>query len=399
MCFLVDKNSRFTVQSFIRKADRIQFIWTDVGGTYKVYCDGQQIYEGTVASFTDGRVEEGSACDYTIERIDEGRTEVIRLQTSACIEDKAAKNPLTTTGFTTIVHSHSIVLVWEVFEGVQTYEIYRNDVLLAEVKGNQYIDTAIANDQSYTYRVQYHRSIARSGEKFRQARRRVSKVLLKMEGKKAKKESIERFTLVKKIGPLQQLLQSIESRKQSSKKLFTLRYATFIAEPIVNHAHMLSKHRYFRGDNRDFHPEGQTYRTRVDVIYNLADLKQPIICSRDVGPTVSFNRFGHVQKRRFAQGNGISVQKYVGDEKGFRLEHAVQNPIVFAPYINYEVDATIHENGHYDISGWHDEAPHHEVYVSFDGGKWEPVHLAKSKGLIWLTDIMGVHYWRFSMLI
>ena len=92
----------------------------------------------------------------------------------------------------------------------------------------------------------------------------------------------------------------------------------------------------------------------------------------------------------------IVVNKCYSTEKGFQLIHSVHNPIVFAPRIDYEVDAFIDEEGVYDVCGWHDEAPHHEVYVAFDQEKWEPIHLAESKGLLWLADLMGVHYWRFS---
>ena len=395
----MEKKARFSIQSMTRHQNVIAFTWLDIGGTYMVYRDGQLVYEGTVPSFTDGMVEEGVQYDYSIECIEDGEIEVIRVQTVAPSTTQTARNPLTSASFTTIVQAHSIVLLWEEFEGVQAYDIYRNNVLVAEVNGNRYIDHPILDDQTYTYRIQWHRSLAKSEKNFRSGRLMASNFLFMTERKKALQEAIERFTFVKKIAPLQQLLLSTEDRRYhqtTNKSVFTLRYTTFIADSVIKHAHILSKHRYFQGDHRQFHPEGKTYRTRVDVMYNLTDQKQPITCMRSVGQTVSFNRFKKVQKKGFANLEDIVVNKCSSTEKGFQLIHSVHNPIVFAPRIDYEVDAFIDEEGVYDVCGWHDEAPHHEVYVAFDQEKWEPIHLAESKGLLWLADLMGVHYWRFS---
>lgn len=394
--FFMDQPTLFTVQSLTRKRDVITFTWTDVGKAYRVYRDGKRIYEGTVPFFTDDMVIEGKLYDYSIECVQDESIRVIRIQTTPDITSQNNQNPLITYSFTTIVQANSIKLIWAEFEGVEVFEIYRNNVLLAEVKGNEYIDEQISSVQSYTYRIQWRRSLTRSEKNFRNGRMMLSNFLLMMEGKKTFKEAIDRFTFVKKLAPVQRLLRPMKSQEVKSKKLFTLRYTTFIADLTVQHAHLLSKHSYFQGDNRQFHPEGQTYRTRVDVMYNLVDQKQPIHCQKNVGQTISYNRLGKVRKKDFAQLHGIGIDKLKNGKKGFRLMHSVHNPIVVGPHIDYELDVLIEENGSYHACGWHNEAPHHEVYVAFENEEWEPIHLSESKGLIWLADLMGVHYWRFS---
>lgn len=394
----MDKTAIFTIQSIRRQGDTIAFAWTDVGATYRVYRDGQRLYEGTASSFVDGLVVEGRMYDYSIECVQGHQTEVIRIHTAVYGELQSSSNPLATQPFTTMIEAQCITLLWEAFAGVQMYEIYRNNVLVATVKGNRYRDSSISNDQSYTYRIQWHRSLTKSAKKWRNGRLFASNLLFMTERKHTLKKAIERFTVVKQLAPIQQLLRPSEERELTSKKLFKLRYTTFIADPIIQHAHIFSKHHYFQGDHRPFHPEGKTYRTRVDVVYNMTDQKQPITCTRSVGQTVSFSRFGKLRKRGFAQVDGITVRKQKDGVKGFQLVHAVHNPIVLAPHINYEVNTSIEENGLMDVYGWHNEAPHHEVYVTFDQEKWEPIHLVESKGLLWLADLMGVHYWRFSNL-
>ena len=109
----MEKKARFSIQSMTRHQNVIAFTWLDIGGTYMVYRDGQLVYEGTVPSFTDGMVEEGVQYDYSIECIEDGEIEVIRVQTVAPSTTQTARNPLTSASFTTIVQAHSIVLLWE----------------------------------------------------------------------------------------------------------------------------------------------------------------------------------------------------------------------------------------------------------------------------------------------
>ena len=54
-------------------------------------------------------------------------------------------------------------------------------------------------------------------------------------------------------------------------------------------------------------------------------------------------------------------------------------------------------DGTFDLTGYHDAAPHHEVYMKRDEGEeWIPIHQAESKGLAWMSGIIAWQYWRIS---
>ena len=68
-----------------------------------------------------------------------------------------------------------------------------------------------------------------------------------------------------------------------------------------------------------------------------------------------------------------------------------------APPIDYEVRAVFRRDGTFDMTGFHDQAPHHEIYLTRgEGSQWRTIHLSKSKGLAWMSGVIAWQYWRFS---
>ena len=96
---------------------------------------------------------------------------------------------------------------------------------------------------------------------------------------------------------------------------------------------------------------------------------------------------------------GITLKRtnHGEEEAGFHLTHAVGNPLTAAPEINYEVRAVMRRDGTFDMTGYHDQAPHHEVYLTRGAGSdWKPIHQADSKGLAWMSEVIAWQYWRIS---
>ncbi len=59
-----------------------------------------------------------------------------------------------------------------------------------------------------------------------------------------------------------------------------------------------------------------------------------------------------------------------------------------APTVDYEVRTVFRRDGTFDMTGFHDQAPHHEIYITRgEGSKWLTIHLSKSKGLA--VDVRG----------
>lgn len=396
------QNRLFEVQSVTHQHDMIHFTWQDLGGNYFVYRDGELLYEGTVPAFKDGDFKHAKLYNYSIERVVNGEVvDVIRLQTSAYAEQRDVENPLQFLVMTTIVAQSQIALSWEVIKDVSHYKIYRNNVFLKEVQANQYIDRDISIDESYTYRIESERPLAKSEERFSKGKSVAANLFGVLHKASSQKQpEIERYTVTKQIGvPRKLLIPTLQRIKQYKSNYWEFRYTTFLKEKMIKNPNVLSKYHIFKGDHRDFHPEGTSYRTRVDISLDYGKPQSPMVCTRSVGKTTAYDHLGRLRKEAKAPSDGIILERndHKVGEAGFLLTHAVQNPIVQGPKINYEVRAVLRRDGTFDMTGYHNQAPHHEVYLAC--GKqadWTPIHLAESNGLMWMSNVMSWHYWRYS---
>lgn len=397
------KDELFEIQTVTHRPNVILFSWTDLGGIYKVYRDDELLYEGTVPEFRDGLFTHAKMYHYSIERMINGEVvNVIALQTSAFAEQRNLKNPLQFLIMTTIVAKTQIALSWEEIGDISDYDIYRNGEFMQTVKGNAYIDRNFSLDDSYVYRIHSKRSIEKSSERLSGSKSLISRLLgLFKRSESNEHPVIERFTVSKFIPNPRTLVTPILNRtyhQQVDKWRF--RYTTFLQEAIVENPNKLSSNAYFKGDDRDFNPEGETFRTRVtvDLDYNTIDTSFHV--RKEIGESVAYSHSKKVRKKGVISDEGITWERmqHKKGEEGFLLTHSVGNPLVVTPNIDYDVLAVLRRNGTFDVTGFHDQAPHHEVYLSQGmNGRWFPIHQEKSEGLLWMSGVTGWQYWRSSI--
>ncbi len=392
----------FEIQNVLHRANLIYFTWNDIGGLYHVYKDGEHLYEGTVAEFSDGDFKHAKLYNYSIERVVGGDVvDVIALQTSAFAEQKNKENPLQSLVMTTIVAKTQIALAWEEIKDVQEYEVYRNGAYMKTVKENRYIDRDFSLDEPYTYSIHSKRPIAKSEDRFNVGKSVASTLFGMLNPASSKEEAaIEGFTVTKRIAAPKRLLMPVgEKERRPNVDRWNFRYTTFLAEEYVTNPNPLTRYRYFVGDDRGFDPCGEGFRTRVDIelAYDLD--RTPLYFTKKIGPSIALDRSKRFREKATAPFDGISVQRtdHKEDEAGFYLTHSVGNPLTTAPKIDYEVRAVLRRDGTFDLTGYHDAAPHHEVYMKRDeGAEWIPIHQAESKGLAWMSGIIAWQYWRIS---
>ncbi|MEK3937028.1 DUF3238 domain-containing protein [Sporosarcina sp. FSL W7-1349] len=395
--------SLFEIQTVLHKADLISFTWNDVGGLYRVYKDGTHLYEGTVAEFSDGDFTHAKFYTYTVERLENGEVvDVIVLQTSAFAEEKNKENPLQSIVMTTIVAKTQIALSWEKIKDIEEYHIFRNGVYVETVRGNRYIDRDILVDEPSIYSIHAERPLAQSEERLNVSKSVVSQVFGAVNPFATKEEAeVEQFLMTKEIASPSQLLLPVKEKKARKRvDHWKFRYTTFLQEQWITNPNVLSPNHYFKGDGRGFASDGKGFRTRVDIelTYDLA--RSPLTFTKQVGESVAYNYLKRFRERATASPDGITLERldHGEDETGFLLQHAVGNPLTTAPQIDYEVTAVMRRDGLFDIWGYHDQAPHHEVYLARGDGDWEDIHLAASKGLAWMSRIVAWQYWRISNL-
>lgn len=395
-------SQRFEITSVTHEAGRIAFEWDDAGGTYHVYKDGEHIYEGTSPDFQDTDLLEDTYYKYTIERhANDEVKDVIVMQTSAFSVEKNTDNPLQSLVITTIVAKTQVALSWERLKDTEMYTIYRNGKELAQVESNRYIDRDFPRDEPLTYAVYCERSIAKSEEAFNNARSFIAKAFGFLYPKTTeKKASVEGFTMMKSIGvPSKLLVPYAEYRASSSVDEWGFRYKTFLEDDILENPNVISPNRYFKGDNRKFDPESDAYRTCVDIELDYEDPVNPLTFTKEVGESVALGLDKKVRERQTASDEGITMKRLdpKKGETGFQLEHAVGNPLTTAPEINYEVQAVFKRNGIFNLTGFHDQSPNHEIYLrSGKGTDWIPVHQSRSEGLAYMSGVTAYQYWRFS---
>ncbi|MDN4606583.1 DUF3238 domain-containing protein [Sporosarcina highlanderae] len=389
----------FEIKSVRHQPDLISFAWNDVGGFYNVYKDGEHLYEGTAAEFQDGDLKHGKVYQYLIERVENNQVvDVIAMQTSAFSKEKNIENPLQSLVVTAIVAKTQIALSWEEINDVDEYGIYRNGEFLAMVNTNRFIDRDINVDQTYVYLIRSRRPINKSGERYASVRSALSNVFGTLTASRSE-TAIETFTTVKLIGKPSNILRPMNEREQEPKSIdqWKFRYTTFLADEWVRNPNILSSNHYFKGDGRDFDPNGEGFRTRVDIELAYDEKGEPMRFTKEVGTSIAYDFLKRFREKAKASADGITLKRidHRKGESGFLLTHSIGNPLTTAPPIDYEVTAVFKREGTFDISGYFDPAPHHEIYlIKGRGDRWRPILQVESRGLAFMSDTIAYHYWR-----
>ncbi|WP_226641423.1 DUF3238 domain-containing protein [Mesobacillus subterraneus] len=380
-------------------AKQIKLEWHGMNRPYRVFRGEELIYEGAEPKIVDQNLVPGTLYTYCIETLDDHGNvlERMRIQTTTAVEFREKENILEDLLITTIVTPDQISFEWEPIEGVTEYRIFRNGVELETVTSCAFTDRGIDHDENYRYRIQARRPLQRS----EQVKWELKSVIANAVGAIKKDSSTamaadEEFSIIKKIGPIKELLKSPEERKLEAGN-WQLRYTTFLKEEWLKNPNAASQDQVFKGDHRSFDPESSEFRTRGDVFIDTED--PSVLLNKATGITEAFNSEQEPIESASSSEEGIQLEKVLTDDDRikFHLDHSVSNPLVVSPAIDYHVCGTFYKDNEYDLVGIHDQAPEHEVYLKEpDTDEWQVIHQAHSKGLEMMADPMANHYWRYS---
>lgn len=381
----------------------IYFMWSATGRTYKLYRDGQLVYEGTSNSFKDVDLARGEIYTYLLEEIGEDGevSERLAMQTMTENHGKNVIHCLQEIAVTAIVAKDRITLAWGEIKGIEKYKIYRDGELIHETHQTQFCDQRIERDKSYTYLIRGRRPLIRSDERMGAPKFVAAKAFAILKPDDTYVEPTdEDFWITKKIGEVNRLLAG-NDKSGNEKPYFDwqFRYSTFLDEKYIHSPNPLSPNRYFAGDDRSFDPEAGSYRTRTGFSLQLTEGGTQFDHAKSIGTSIAYDRRKKFRKAQIASSAGIVIERAETDERKevISINHRVGNPLTTSPEIGYRVSASFYRNGHYDISGIHDQSPNHEVYLKNSlTDEWMPIHQADSKGLAWMSDVIACQYWRIS---
>lgn len=371
--------------------DRISLDW-EAAGPVRILKDGKEVYSGQDTTFTDTGLEPGTTYSYLFKG-----DSTLKIQTATAVEreDKNADIPLQELIVTTVVEEGKIAMAWEPIRGVEEYAIYRNDEYAGTVTGPGFHDIHITMDESYVYEIKGVRPLEPGDEEAAEKPSPIAKVIDLLKVQKNEDDMlVETFLLFKDIGRPADVL---EEQQASVDHDHVLRYTTFLEDEWVENPNVLSKMRFFTGDGRTFDPKADRYRTRAEVKIKGKN----VALSRSVGASEGYTVEKELVERDRASDEGIVIKSVQTDEEkvSFLLDHSVGNPLIPSPDIVYKVHAAFYTNGLMEISGEHDEAPHHEVYLKSGDSEWKPLHRSKSRGLERLAPPTANRFWQYSNMI
>ncbi|MBY7141630.1 hypothetical protein KFZ56_00610 [Virgibacillus sp. NKC19-3] len=370
-----------------QKVNAINLTWNLEGETYKIYRDGEIIWEGNGNSYLDENLESSTYYDYKIGSFSEsGDLLDLVTVTTSTIKPKALKS--TSNGdynsevynaiMTSNVGKDYIELDWTELETNNgLYKVYRDGEKIAEVSNTYYKDDTVAAGKSYNYKIAAERET--SNEKKEKIEKEIEERNLSVSKEEMKELTTERESLIRTVRTPDDIsldeLKGISTPFSTDIDLnsidytFLFRYTTFIPDPVVENPHPIDGG-WLEGDNRTFSATSNDYRTRSDVYAGWSpaagsggELRQ----EKDVGESVLYEDEAgtEVIQRDTASDSGITLTPTTSNTLMYWVvNHDVGVPFgIEYPNINYQYTGRMDNNYSGELNGGHDKAPNHEINI------------------------------------
>lgn len=397
------KDDGFAFGTIRHSKDSITFLLKETQGLYTIYRDGKLLYKGDKSEFADKGLVPGTLYQYYVEFTEEeekGLSKKYVVQTATAVDKKSENNILKDLVITTVISEEDIQFKWEAIDGIDEYFIYRDQQLIGKTKTCNFKEKIPSTSKECNYQIKAKRPLLLSEQGSSKTNSAIAGVLGIAKNDTSKEQTAqEEFTLRKKIGPAEHLLIRPEANRREKKdKNWLVRYTTFLKEEWIGNPNIASSERFFKGDNRHYDPEANSYRTRTEITYD-AEAEEATVLKKTAGITKAYDEDKHFLKEERASDEGIEMQEVIKNEDFVRFElyHEVGNPLVASPAINYRLFGTFYRNGTVDFIGSHDQAPCHEVYMKeHDKKDWHTVHQTDNKGLEMMAPQTANHLWRYT---
>ncbi|GIN97228.1 hypothetical protein J6TS1_30980 [Siminovitchia terrae] len=375
----------FPIKAVEQATNEIIFYFKGGKGPFRIYREGRLIYEGADEAFRDSELAAETTYLYTIEiGTRRGSPERLKVQTSTAAESKELENVLKNCIQTTIISRSLVAMEWEPIEGAEEYLIYRNGKRIGKVEEPIFVDRWVRSQVEYTYRVYAERPLALDQDVDHGYR--VTK-------KEAKEQNVamEKFQMTKVLDSLEEILNAED--RPLEKKEWKFLYKTFVSKNWIKNLDHTSPYRYFKGEGRSFDPSSEAYRSMSEIVVT-ADGSE-IKLNKDIGKTKGYGMLRKLKGEVVPSDDGIFLEEVeIEKEKAsFVLRHSVEDPLVELPAVDYQVWAEFFQSGYYDITGIHEQAPNHEVYLKHGIQRsWTTLHQSKDEG----RELAAPMHWRMS---
>jgi hypothetical protein len=263
-----------------------------------------------------------------------------------------------------------VVLTWDEVPGVEEYNVYKNNELIATVNDPQYVDTAKMTETYIPYEIEFKVPLS---EKEKEEVRAHYKDL----GRELSEEELNKIAL-KPVSMVKVVDTSIvvpELKLLAIEKSFKWTYKTFIPDdyvedPWYNPGTWGTDIKYFGGDDRGFSYSSEDYRTKTvgdSIFYDTGSPDEAFF--KNVHPTTAYDEDYNLVDTETASDSLINriVNSTSTSMVDVTVYHKCGNPFAVAgAEIDYQMRVKTYSNGSYSFEGLHDRAPAHELYLRID---------------------------------
>lgn len=385
------------------KINSIELNWDVEGTNYKIYKDGELVWEGADNTYIDSDVESSAYYDYKIGSFNESGdlldivtvtaspTKSKALQSSS--DDDTTNSDVDIATVTTKIGNDFVELEWTELESDEgVYKVYRDEEKIAEVSNTQYKDTNLDSGKQYVYKIVAERKT--SDENIDIINKEIEERNLSLNEEEYEELTTERDNLIKVVRTQEDIsmneLQGLStpfSTDVETNELeysFVFRYTTFIPDRVVKNQYPLHGG-WLKGDNRGFSATSNAYRSRTDVYAGWSPVggsSGELFIEKDVGESVLYeDEAGTIVDRRgTASDSGIYFGSFTDTSnlKSWVVDHDVGVPFAAVyPNINYDYRGLINRGSYSgEIVGSHDKAPNHEMYlgVAYSDFGWTTIY-------------------------
>ncbi|MFJ9301985.1 S-layer homology domain-containing protein [Bacillus toyonensis] len=397
-------------------SDSVSLKWTNTADKYNVYLKDKLVWSGSDANYTHESLKDNTrytfkvvAFDKDSKAVDMNIVQVMTKENKNKIVARAAAPSANTTVLDNVqvvanISQDKIEQKWygKIPDDEGTYDIYRNDVKIGETQSPCFIDTAVTPGIPYFYKIVGKTKIT-DPQKLKDA---IDKGIPKEnDGNYYNYFEVGNESKIFKLEEEYYFASPLMARS-SYMYQFEFLYKTFIPDARISGITTdipFGKGSSFHGDNRTFSYSSEAYRTKTRVLAQFVDgTSKAELLEKKVGQSILYKP-GQNPISDTASNSGISLKTIYSsrDSLVFTVNHEVGIPFkafgLSPPAINYWYVASLNMDGDHSVTGRHDLAPSHELYLTrpYTDRKMITMVRDESRGLLALAgyDKSFKYYW------
>jgi hypothetical protein len=404
---------------------KITISWSEIPGAveYKIYQGESEVYSGTKVNFTHDNLEPGKPYKYNLIAVDSEGESIANIilktktnESEGLSANSSSRFPIKEVNVSTISNGEYIKFDWNDISQIEEYDVIKNGELIESINESVFNDKLDGKKERIVYEFLGKIPVDEQEKKIRLSQIEENLGEIGSDNKNTEDLLYDYVSIIKIIDKKKYETDSVSINADDggdSVDNVKIRYTTFIADRYVEnpvpYALRLTgddweeEVEYFGGDNRDFAVVHSRYRTQINIEADFTD--EDIDLDKDVGTSKFYDENKNLIQTAKASASGIKMisDDITQDEAYFRIDHEVGIPYLedsdefTPPAIDYEFTAYLYrEDGEFEIDGWHDGAPSHEMYISFDDYAYDELFTHDLYDFWYLFSVTPKYYFDIS---